>query len=146
MPCPQVICMSQMATATAACTGLRAKDTSPIGGASLVKARRTMSTCHTVCWYIGRSWSMSVTGRTAVCRFSPLTGSIAPCELTFTVRRTSLWTVTVSPTAANCRQMVLTPQVSILDRQGHVLARWDSRSAHGLWVDCPRGYLSGSHR
>ncbi len=27
------------------------------------------------------------------------------------------------------------PGVSVLDRQGRVLARWDSRSAHGLWVD-----------
>lgn len=27
------------------------------------------------------------------------------------------------------------PRVSVLDGQGHVLARWDSRSAHGLWVD-----------
>ena len=30
------------------------------------------------------------------------------------------------------------PRISILDKQGKVLARWDSRSAHGLWVD-PRG-------
>jgi DNA-binding beta-propeller fold protein YncE len=27
------------------------------------------------------------------------------------------------------------PRMSVLDRQGRVLARWDSRSAHGLWVD-----------
>ena len=27
------------------------------------------------------------------------------------------------------------PQVSVLDGQGNVLARWHSRSAHGLWVD-----------
>jgi DNA-binding beta-propeller fold protein YncE len=27
------------------------------------------------------------------------------------------------------------PRVSIFDGAGHVLARWDSRSAHGLWVD-----------
>ena len=27
------------------------------------------------------------------------------------------------------------PRVSVLDRQGDVLARWESRSAHGLWVD-----------
>ena len=27
------------------------------------------------------------------------------------------------------------PQVSVLDHTGAVLARWDSRSAHGLWVD-----------
>ena len=26
-------------------------------------------------------------------------------------------------------------RVSVLDREGNVLARWDSRSAHGLWVD-----------
>jgi hypothetical protein len=28
-----------------------------------------------------------------------------------------------------------TPGVSVRDKQGKVLARWDSRSAHGLWVD-----------
>lgn len=27
------------------------------------------------------------------------------------------------------------PRISIMDPQGRVLARWDSRSAHGLWVD-----------
>lgn len=27
------------------------------------------------------------------------------------------------------------PRISILDREGKTLARWDSRSAHGLWVD-----------
>ncbi|HTE83627.1 MAG TPA: hypothetical protein VK821_02760 [Dehalococcoidia bacterium] len=27
------------------------------------------------------------------------------------------------------------PRVSVLDAQGRVLARWSSRSAHGLWVD-----------
>jgi hypothetical protein len=27
------------------------------------------------------------------------------------------------------------PRVSTLDRDGQVLARWNSRSAHGLWVD-----------
>ena len=27
------------------------------------------------------------------------------------------------------------PQISVLDPQGRVLARWASRSAHGLWVD-----------
>ena len=27
------------------------------------------------------------------------------------------------------------PQVSVLDNTGAVLARWESRSAHGLWVD-----------
>lgn len=27
------------------------------------------------------------------------------------------------------------PRVSILDREGKLLARWNSRSAHGLWVD-----------
>jgi DNA-binding beta-propeller fold protein YncE len=27
------------------------------------------------------------------------------------------------------------PRVSVFDGQGHVVARWDSRSAHGLWVD-----------
>ena len=27
------------------------------------------------------------------------------------------------------------PQVSVLDQQGKVLARWPSRGAHGLWVD-----------
>jgi hypothetical protein len=27
------------------------------------------------------------------------------------------------------------PRISILDRDGKVLARWNSRSAHGLWVD-----------
>ncbi|HZA25401.1 MAG TPA: peptidyl-alpha-hydroxyglycine alpha-amidating lyase family protein [Dehalococcoidia bacterium] len=28
-----------------------------------------------------------------------------------------------------------TPGISVRDKQGKVLARWDSRSAHGLWVD-----------
>ena len=32
----------------------------------------------------------------------------------------------------------LPPRVSVLDKQGNVLACWDSRKAHGLWVD-PRG-------
>ena len=27
------------------------------------------------------------------------------------------------------------PQISVLDREGKVLARWPSRSAHGSWVD-----------
>ena len=27
------------------------------------------------------------------------------------------------------------PRVSVLDREGNVLARWNSRSGHGLWVD-----------
>ena len=27
------------------------------------------------------------------------------------------------------------PRISVLDKQGAVLARWKSRSAHGLWVD-----------
>ena len=27
------------------------------------------------------------------------------------------------------------PQVSVLDKSGTVLARWDSRSAHGVWAD-----------
>ena len=27
------------------------------------------------------------------------------------------------------------PQISVLDREGNVLARWESRKAHGLWVD-----------
>ena len=27
------------------------------------------------------------------------------------------------------------PQISVLDKQGGLLASWDSRSAHGLWVD-----------
>lgn len=27
------------------------------------------------------------------------------------------------------------PRISILDNEGKTLARWDSRSAHGLWVD-----------
>ena len=27
------------------------------------------------------------------------------------------------------------PRISVLNGQGEVLARWDSRSAHGLWVD-----------
>ena len=27
------------------------------------------------------------------------------------------------------------PRVSVLDRDGHVLARWESRSPHGIWVD-----------
>ena len=27
------------------------------------------------------------------------------------------------------------PQVSVLDREGRVLARWHTRGAHGLWVD-----------
>ena len=27
------------------------------------------------------------------------------------------------------------PQISVLDREGKVLARWASRSAHGSWVD-----------
>ena len=26
-------------------------------------------------------------------------------------------------------------RISILDKEGKTLARWDSRSAHGLWVD-----------
>lgn len=36
------------------------------------------------------------------------------------------------------RRTVLTggePQVSVLDKTGAVLARWNCRSAHGLWVD-----------
>jgi sugar lactone lactonase YvrE len=28
-----------------------------------------------------------------------------------------------------------TPGISVRDKQGRTLARWDSRSAHGLWVD-----------
>ena len=27
------------------------------------------------------------------------------------------------------------PRISVLDKQGRVLARWNSRSAHGLWAD-----------
>ena len=27
------------------------------------------------------------------------------------------------------------PRISVLDGQGNVLSRWDSHSAHGLWVD-----------
>jgi DNA-binding beta-propeller fold protein YncE len=27
------------------------------------------------------------------------------------------------------------PRVSVMDKQGKLLARWNSRSAHGLWVD-----------
>jgi hypothetical protein len=27
------------------------------------------------------------------------------------------------------------PRISVLDGDGNVLAHWDSRSAHGLWVD-----------
>ena len=27
------------------------------------------------------------------------------------------------------------PQISVLDGEGNVLARWPSRSAHGSWVD-----------
>jgi DNA-binding beta-propeller fold protein YncE len=29
----------------------------------------------------------------------------------------------------------LSPRVSIMDKQGHVVARWDALSAHGSWVD-----------
>ena len=29
----------------------------------------------------------------------------------------------------------LSPRISLMDRQGHVVARWDSLSAHGSWVD-----------
>jgi DNA-binding beta-propeller fold protein YncE len=29
----------------------------------------------------------------------------------------------------------LSPRVSIMDPQGHVVARWDSLSAHGSWID-----------
>jgi DNA-binding beta-propeller fold protein YncE len=40
------------------------------------------------------------------------------------------------------------PRVSVLDKEGNVLSRWDSRSAHGLWVDS-RGdiylALTGDH-
>jgi DNA-binding beta-propeller fold protein YncE len=40
------------------------------------------------------------------------------------------------------------PRVSVLDKDGRVLSRWDSRSAHGLWVDS-RGdiylALTGDH-
>ena len=27
------------------------------------------------------------------------------------------------------------PRVSVIDESGKVLARWESRSAHGIWVD-----------
>jgi hypothetical protein len=40
------------------------------------------------------------------------------------------------------------PRVSVLDKDGGVLARWDSRSAHGLWVDSQRDVylaLTGDH-
>lgn len=40
------------------------------------------------------------------------------------------------------------PRISVLDKNGRVLSRWDSRSAHGLWVDS-RGdiylALTGDH-
>ena len=29
----------------------------------------------------------------------------------------------------------MSPRVSIMDPDGNVLARWDSESAHGSWVD-----------
>jgi DNA-binding beta-propeller fold protein YncE len=29
----------------------------------------------------------------------------------------------------------LSPRISLMDQQGHVVARWDSLSAHGSWVD-----------
>jgi DNA-binding beta-propeller fold protein YncE len=29
----------------------------------------------------------------------------------------------------------LSPRISLMDKQGHVVARWDSLSAHGSWVD-----------
>ena len=29
----------------------------------------------------------------------------------------------------------LSPRISLMDRQGNVVARWDSLSAHGSWVD-----------
>jgi len=29
----------------------------------------------------------------------------------------------------------LSPRISLMDKQGNVVARWDSLSAHGSWVD-----------
>ncbi len=29
----------------------------------------------------------------------------------------------------------LSPRITLMDQRGHVVARWDSLSAHGSWVD-----------
>ena len=35
-----------------------------------------------------------------------------------------------------------TPGISVRDKKGRTLAGWDSRSAHGLWVDSQDGVYS----
>jgi len=73
----------------------------------LTSSRYTMATCVT-----GRQW---VEGSAA--------GGDAPCkERLITSHKGS-------------SHLGLSTRVSIMDTQGQVVARWDSPSAHGSWVD-----------
>ena len=117
------------------CIGLRATASSSTPGASQARPHPAISTCRTAFWSLRMGRSTSATGPTGACRFPLPTGELV-----------SMWTGMGGPNDIArdkdgvfyiCEQEAdgAPPFVSIRESDGAVLARWEIRHAHGLWVD-----------
>ena len=122
-------------TATPGCTASPGMAGSFPPGASRARRGRTSSTCPTAYWWTRKRRCSSATGRITASRFFSADGQFREMwsdlrrPLDISMDRDGVLCVSEGAVSG------LSARVSLLDKRGNVVARWDVNSAHGSWID-----------